>query len=250
MKSRGVFGVADYSVFFGTIIISFGIGVFFAIRDRKKNTPADYFLASRNSKTWPVALSFIVTFQSSLLILGFPAEGYAYGSGIAYYVIGSIAAYTFAALFIVPLFHPLRLTSVYEYFKLRYGNNVLRYVTLAAGITYSVFYMATVTVGTCIALHVVIGIPFWGTILMYTTITTIYTSVGGIKAVIWTDVFQLVIMVTGIIAVLIRTIIDAGGIAKSIEHAGERLDIPDFRIDLTIRYQFWNVSFGTFSIML
>ncbi|XP_060606993.1 sodium-coupled monocarboxylate transporter 2-like [Ruditapes philippinarum] len=250
MKPAGVFGALDYLVFFATIIISFGIGVVFAVLDRKKNTPADYFLAGRSSRTWPVALSFVVTFQSSLMILGFPAEGYAYGIGIAYYGIGAIFAYTFAAIFIVPLFHPLRLTSVYEYFNLRYGNNVLRYVTLTAGIVYSVFYMASVTVGTCIALEVVMGIPFWGTIIIYTTVTAIYTSVGGIKAVIWSDVFQLIIMVTGIIAVLVKTSVDAGGSEKTFEYANDRLDIADFRLDPTIRYQFWNVSFGTFSIML
>ena len=250
MKPVGVFGALDYLVFFATILISFGIGVTFAVLDRKKKTPTDYFLAGRSSSTWSVALSFVVTFQSSLMILGFPAEGYAYGIGIAYYGIGSIAAYTFAAIFIVPMFHPLKLTSVYEYFNLRYGDNILRYLTLAAGIMYSVFYMASVTVGTCIALEVVIGIPFWGTILIYTTVTAIYTSVGGIKAVIWTDVFQLIIMITGIIAVLVKTSIDAGGTAKTFEYAKDRLDIADFRFDPTIRYQFWNVSFGTFSIML
>lgn len=250
MKPVGVFGVLDYLVFFSTIVISFGIGVVFAILERKKNTPADYFLAGRSSKTWPVALSFVVTFQSSLMVLGFPAEGYAYGIGISYYAVGTLFAYVFAAFFIVPLFHPLRLTSVYEYFNLRYGNNVIRYFTLAAGILYSVFYMASVTVGTCIALDVVMGIPFWGTILIYTTVTTIYTSVGGIKAVIWTDVFQLIIMVTGIISVLVKTTVDAGGAAKTLEYAKERFDVADFRFDPTIRYQFWNTSFGTFSIML
>lgn len=250
MKPTGVFGVLDYLVFFSTIIISFGIGVVFAVLERKKKTPADYFLAGRSSSTLPVALSFVVTFQSSLMVLGFPAEGYAYGVGIAYYAVGTAFAYIFAAFFIVPLFHPLRLTSVYEYFYLRYGNNVIRYVALFAGILYSVFYMASVTVGTCIALDVVMGIPFWGTILIYTTVTTIYTSIGGIKAVIWTDVFQLIIMVTGIISVLVKTSIDAGGSAKTLEYAKDRLDIADFRFDPTIRYQFWNTSFGTFSIML
>lgn len=244
------FGIADYLVFILTIGISFSIGVFFAVWERKKNTPADYFLAGRKSRTLPVALSFIVTFQSSLMILGFPAEGYAYGIGIGYNVVGSTAAYIFTALFIVPVFHPLKLTSVNEYFRLRYGNNYVRYVTLSAGIIFSLFYMATVMVGTCVALDVVLGIPFWGTILIYTLVTTVYTSVGGIKAVIWTDVFQLVVMVTGMMAVLVKTSIDAGGAGNVMEYARERIQSTDFRPDPTIRYQVWNTSFGTFSAYL
>ncbi|XP_045173763.1 sodium-coupled monocarboxylate transporter 2-like [Mercenaria mercenaria] len=244
------FAVADYLVFFCTIGISFAIGVFFGVWERKRNTPVDYFLAGRNSRTWPVALSFVVTFQSSLMILGFPAEGYAYGIGVAYYVVGVSVAYMFAALFIVPVFHPLKLTSVNEYFRLRYGNNVVRYMTLIAGMIYSLFYMATVMVGTCVALDIVLGIPFWGTILAYTFVTTIYTSVGGIKAVIWTDVFQLLVMVTGMIAVLVKSTTGAGGVEKVFEYAKDRIGSTDFRLNPTIRYTVWNTSSGSFSTYL
>ncbi|XP_045170731.2 sodium-dependent multivitamin transporter-like [Mercenaria mercenaria] len=245
-----LFGIVDYLVFFCTIGISFAIGVFFAVLERKRNTPVHYFLAGRNSRTWPVALSFIVTFQSSLMILGYPAEGYAYGIGIAYNVLGTSAAFIFSAFFIVPVFHPLKLTSVNEYFRLRYGNNRVRYMTLVAGIIFSLFYMATVMVGTCVALDVVLGIPFWGTILIYTIVTTTYTAIGGIKAVIWTDVFQLVVMVTGMIAVLVKSTTGAGGVDRVFEYAKDRLGSTSFRFDPTIRYQVWNSTFGLFSAFL
>ncbi|XP_045171023.2 sodium/iodide cotransporter-like [Mercenaria mercenaria] len=218
--------------------------------ERKRNTPVNYFLAGRNSRTLPVALSFVVTFQSSLMILGFPAEGYAYGIGVAYCAVGSSVAYIFAALFIVPVFHPLKLTSVNEYFRLRYGNNVVRYMVLILGMIYSLFYMATVMVGTCVALDVVLGIPFWGTILIYSIVTTIYTSVGGIKAVIWTDVFQLLVMVTGMIVVLVKSTTGAGGVENVFEYAKDRFGSTDFRLDPTIRYQVWNTCFGTFGSFL
>ena len=245
-----MFGITDYLVFFCTIVVSFGIGIFFAVLERRKNTPVNYFLAGRNSKTWPVALSFIVTFQSSLMVLGYPAEGYAYGIGIAYNVLGTSIAFIFSAFFIVPVFHPLKLTSVNEYFKLRYGNNSVRYMTFTAGILFSLFYMAIVMVGTCVALEVVLGIPYWGTILIYTVVTTIYTAIGGIKAVIWTDVFQLVIMVSGTIAVLVKSTVDAGGVDKVFKNAEERIGSTSFVLDPTIRYQIWNSTFGLFSAYL
>ncbi|KAL4232966.1 Sodium/iodide cotransporter [Mactra antiquata] len=250
LQDKPEFTTVDYVVFVGTLAISFGIGVFFAILERSKSTPDDYFLAGRKSSTIPVALSFIVTFQSSLLIIGVPAESFVYGMKTAYYILGILAAYLFAGFFVVPVFHPLKLTSVYEYFNLRYGNNVLRYLTLATGIMYSVFYMGTVTYATCVALDVVMGIPFWGTIIIYTSITTVYTSIGGIKAVIWTDVFQLCIMVTGILALLIQITVSVGGVDQIYEYAADRFHIVDFRLDPRIRYQFWNTSFGSFSLML
>ncbi|KAL4232965.1 Sodium/iodide cotransporter [Mactra antiquata] len=251
LQNKAEFTTVDYVVFVGTLAISFGIGVFFAIWERSKSTPDDYFLAGRKSSTVPVALSFIVTFQSSLLIIGVPAESFAYGmkNGV-YYVVGILTSYLLAGFLIVPVFHPLKLTSVNEYFNLRYGNNVLRYLTLATGITYSIFYMGSVTYATCVALDVVMGIPFWGTIIMYTTVTTVYTSIGGIKAVIWTDVFQLCIMVTGILALLIKITINVGGADQVYDYAADRFHIADFRLDPRIRYQFWNTSFGTFSTML
>ncbi|WAR10647.1 SC5A8-like protein [Mya arenaria] len=131
---------------------------------KNHNSPEEYFLAGRKSRLLPVTLSFIVTFQSSILMLGFPAEVYLYGAVYVYFLLPIVIAFTFSAVFIVPVFYPLKLTTVYEYLNLRYGNNVLRYVTITVGIVYNIFYMRT--------------------IVIYTTVTTVYTSIGGIKAVI------------------------------------------------------------------
>lgn len=249
MPIKTKFSDADFAVFFISFGLCLVIGIVFAVRERKRNTTVNYFLANRNYRVLPLALSLVISFQSSLLMLGFPAEAYAYGIGIAYFGVGVITAYTFTAIFIVPVLHPLQLTSVYSYFRLRYGNNILRYMALAIAITYNMFYMAIITVGTCVAIEVVMGIPYWATILIYTLLTSIYTSIGGIKAVIWTDVFQFVVMVSGIIAVLVKSSVDAGGAEKVFESSRDRLQ-TDFRIDPTIRFQFWNVSFGSFSTVL
>ncbi|WAR31121.1 SC5A6-like protein [Mya arenaria] len=164
---------------------------------RKQNTsPEDYYLAGRKSKLLPVMFSYIVTFQSSILYLGFPAEGYIYGPMYSFYGLSKFITLLFTAFFIVPVFHPLKLTSIYEYLNLRYGDNVLRILAMTFGVVYQVFYMSTVTYGTCVALEVVMGIPYWITIVLYTSVTSVYTSIGGIKAVIWADVFQFPDMTT------------------------------------------------------
>ena len=252
IKSDTMFSVADYVIFIGTVIFSFGIGVFFAVRDRvrSRNTPEDYFLADRKSKLIPVTLSFIVTFQSSLMILGTPAEVYLYGGVYAYYTIVVALSFIITGIFIVPVFYPLKLTTVHEYLYLRYGDNVLRYLTVAMGMFYSLVYMATVTYGTCVALDVVMGLPYWATIIIYTLITTVYTSIGGIKAVIWTDVFQFVIMSVGIIAIFIKVTVDLGGLEK-IRHFGDsRFNFNAFSVDPRVRYTFWNLGFTSLPMWL
>ncbi|KAH3818389.1 hypothetical protein DPMN_119997 [Dreissena polymorpha] len=244
--ASSVFHLADYIVFIGTIIISFLIGVFFAIWEkvRHHNTLEDYYLAGRKGKTLPVALSFVVSFQSSILMLGYPAESYVYGTNNIFFAVGAFVAFIIAAIVIVPVFHPLKLSTVYEYMYLRYGNNVLRYFTLTLGVVYAVFYMGSVTFGTSVAMEVVMGIPYWGTILIFTIVTTVYTSIGGIKAVIWTDVFQFLMMVAGFIFVISKVTIDLGGWMSMKELAGERFHF-NFNPDPRIRLTFWTVSVGS-----
>ncbi|XP_052771552.1 sodium-coupled monocarboxylate transporter 1-like [Mya arenaria] len=246
------FTVVDYVVFAATILISLSIGILFAVLDRRRktNTPEDYFLAGRKSPTVPVMLSFIVTFQSSVMYLGFPAEGYVNGMMYGFYGLAKLITLLFTAYFIVPVFHPLKLTTVYQYLNLRYGNNALRILAMVFGSVFQVFYFGTVTYGTCIALEVVMGVPYWATIVIYTGVTTLYTSIGGIKAVIWTDVFQFVVMCAGFVAVMAKTSYEVGGMSNIVEHAGDRFTHTDFRFDPRIRFSFWNVTFGSLTLSL
>ena len=102
----------------------------------------------------------------------------------AYYVVAIWLSFIFGGLVAVPILHPLKLTSVFKYFQLRYHDNIIRYLAFTLGLIYFVFYMGTVIFGTCVALEFIIGIPYWGTILIYTIVTAAYTSIGGMKAVI------------------------------------------------------------------
>lgn len=195
-----IFGVADYAVFGGLILVSVGIGIFFAIRDKKHNTSANYFLGNRKMKAFPLGLSFVVTFQSSIMILGTPAEIYVYGMQFGIVIVGVMIAFILSAVIVVPLFHPLNITSVYEYYHLRYGTNLVRYLGVLLGISYYTLYMGVVMFGTALALESTAGLPLWLSIVIFASAAIIYTSIGGFKAVIWTDVFQSIIMFSGILA--------------------------------------------------
>ena len=170
---KNYFHVLDYIVFTATLVASLLIGLLFAFRRRSGYNSRDYFFGGGKLNALPVALSLVVTFQSSLMILGDPAETYAYGMYFGIRVVGIIIAYFLGAIITVPVFHPLKITSIYKYFSLRFGSNDVRFLAATTGSIYLVFYMAMITVGTSIALNSVMGLPHWVTIIVYTAITAV-----------------------------------------------------------------------------
>lgn len=197
----------------------------FTFCKKRDFSSVDYFFGGKKLKSLPVAFSFIVTFQSSLMILGVPAEVYGYGLKSALQNIGIMIAFISGAVITVPVFRPLQITSIYKYFNLRYGSNEVRFIAAAMGVIYLVFYMSIVVLGTCVALKSVLKVPFWVTVITYTAITALYTSLGGFVAVIWTDVFQLFVMLTGILATLIKSTANAGGPSVVYTLAEERFHV-------------------------
>ena len=246
LGSINIFTVPDYVVFGLFMLSSIAIGIFFACYRGGQHTTRDYFLGNRKLRVLPVALSYVVTFQSSILVLGFPAEAYAYGMQYSINCIGVSAAYLLATVIVVPLFHPLKITSVYEYFQMRYGNNIVRFLAVGLGIVYYTFYMGIVLYGTSLALQSAAGLPFWSTLIVFASAAALYTSIGGIKAVIWTDVFQTIVMIAGITAVLVETTAEAGGSANVFNVSRSRFNFFDFNPDPTERHTFWTLSIGAF----
>lgn len=234
------FGVTDYTVFGLLILVSVGIGIFFACYGKGQRTTLNYFLGDRNLRVLPVALSYVVTFQSSLLVLGAPVEVYAYGLQYCLVCIGVTIAYLLAPVIVVPIFHPLKITSVNEYFQQRYNSNIVRFLAVVLGIIYYTFYMGIVIYGTSLALEATANLPFWASAVIFTSAAILYTSIGGIKAVIWTDVFQTVVMLAGIVAVLVKT---SSGL-NVFELGKSRLNFFRFNPDPTKRHTFWTLTVG------
>ncbi|XP_060065519.1 sodium-dependent multivitamin transporter-like [Ylistrum balloti] len=87
----------------------------------------------------------------------------------------------------------------------------------------------------------------WASVLVVAFSAIIYTAVGGLRAVVWTDVFQFIIMLIGIVSVIIKTTLDVGGIKSVFENAnaGMRLQMPSFDPDPTIRNTMWTLVIGS-----
>ncbi|XP_076096449.1 sodium-coupled monocarboxylate transporter 1-like isoform X1 [Mytilus galloprovincialis] len=246
MESR-FFHVADYIVFTGVVVLSISIGIFHALSGGKQMTTSEYHLGNRRMSIIPVAISLIVSFESSIMMLGTPAEIYVFGIQNIMWAFGWFIANLLSIKLMVPLIHPLKITSAYEYLELRFESHAVRMFGTMLGMIHYTIYMGIVLYGPAIALEAVMGFPQIASIVIVAVAAVIYTSVGGIKAVIWTDVFQSLIMVVGITAFLIQGTILSGGVKStwSIANDNGRLNFFVWDTDITRRHTFWNLFVGS-----
>ena len=108
------FGTVDYVLFVLTLLVSAGIGVFYAIWDRNRNTTKEFLLGGKNMSVFPVAMSLMVTFMSALTLLGNPAEIYNYNTMFWWLIVSFLFAITGAAYLFIPFFYQLQVISTFE----------------------------------------------------------------------------------------------------------------------------------------
>ncbi|XP_059172355.1 sodium-dependent multivitamin transporter-like [Physella acuta] len=242
------FGTTDYILLAAMLSVSMGIGVFFAFYGRKRQTKIDYLLGSRRMGAIPVCMSVFATFQSAISLLGTPAEVYTYGTMTFYSVAGPVLSYVACLFTAIPLFYPLKLTSVNEYLERRYNSRFIRLLGTVTGIAATVTYMSIALLSPGLALQTAVGLPLWLSLVVIGSVGTLYTAIGGIKSVIWTDVFQTFIIFGGIIVVLVKGCFDVGGIEKVFNITADkgRVIFDDVRVDPRVRHSLWGLTVGSF----
>nr|XP_058936016.1 sodium-dependent multivitamin transporter isoform X2 [Kogia breviceps] len=205
------FSLVDYVVFVLLLVLSLAIGLYHAYRGWGRHTIGQLLLADRKMGCFPVALSLLATFQSAVAILGVPSEIYRFGTqywflGCSYFLGLLIPAHVF-----IPVFYRLHLTSAYEYLELRF-NKAVRVCGTVTFIFQMVIYMGVVLYAPSLALNAVTGFDLWLSVLTLGIVCTVYTALGGLKAVIWTDVFQTLVMFLGQLVVIIVGSAKVGGL--------------------------------------
>ncbi|XP_062857283.1 solute carrier family 5 member 6a [Trichomycterus rosablanca] len=245
------FTAADYAIFVLLLVASAGIGLFYAFSGGRQSTTREFLLADRSMSCLPVSLSLLATFQSAVAILGAPAEVYAHGTqywflGCSYFLGLLIPAHVF-----IPVFYRLRLSSAYQYLELRF-NKTVRICGTVTFIFQMVIYMGVVLYAPALALNAVTGFDLWGAVLAMGLVCTLYTALGGLKAVIWTDVFQTIVMFAGQLAVIVVGTHQAGGISEVWRKAqnGSRISGLDLNPDPLERHTFWTLAVGGVFLML
>ncbi|ELT96491.1 hypothetical protein CAPTEDRAFT_143062 [Capitella teleta] len=237
------FHVADYAIFLVILAISMGIGIFYARKGRKKETTATFLMADRSMSILPVSMSLLASFVSTIAILGIPSEMYIYGTQFLYAGLGFMLLVPLAAHIYLPIFYKLKLTSVFEYLEMRF-NKTCRKTAAVCFIIQMLLYISIVLYAPSLAFEAVTGLNKWITVFVVGIVCTLYTSIGGIKAVMWTDAFQVLVLIAGLAAVLIKGSIDMGGMGNIWAIMEERNRTYVFDTDPRIRHTFWTMTFG------
>lgn len=242
---KNTFNILDYVIFSATLLVSTCIGFFFAIKDRNKGSTRLFLLAGGNMNFIPVSLSLLASFMSAITLLGTPAEMYNFGTIYWWIGLSYAGAVGMAAHIYVPIFYNLGLTSCYEYLEMRFSRGV-RLMGTCIFSTQMMIYMSIVLYGPSLALNAVTGISLWGAVVSVGSLCTIYTAVGGMKAVLWTDTFQSIMMIVGLLATLIQGCIEMGGFSRAweIAYSNQRVYFDDFSPDPSVRHSVWSLVIG------
>ena len=215
-KSR--FGLLDYA----TIALYFGLlvwmGFYFSRREANTET---FFLGNRRIPWWAVGISIFGTSVSAITYMTVPALAY---TGDWVFILNSIGI-LFLAPFIVVYYMPrLRespVTTAYEYLEKRFNLLTRIYGSLVFG-TFQLGRMAIVLYLPAIALSAATGMNITFCILAMGLLATLYTVLGGIEAVIWTDVVQSIVLVFGAILALVLVVMNIdGGLSAAFSTAAE-----------------------------
>ena len=245
--TKSSFHVVDYCVFGAVLLISLGIGLYHALTGGKQKTKGEYLMGNRQMSLLPVSVSLLVSIISSNTILGVPAEMYSYGIDFVFSTVGCIVACVVIAFTFVPLLYPLKLTSCYEYLELRFRSPLPKKLASLILIVKQIFYIGCVLFGPATALEAVTGLSSSVSIITITVVSTLYTTLGGIKAVIYTDVLQSVFMLAGMLAVVIRGAVQVGGLEEvfSIAKQDGRMNFQGvLKFKPTQRLDMYSLIFG------
>lgn len=204
----------DYVMFALLLVFSCAIGLYYGFfAKRKQNTTEQYMLGGKKMNIFAVSASLIASHVSATGLLGVPSDIYAYGT--QYWMIGiPVLGMALSLLYIyLPVFHDMQVASSFQYLEKRY-NRKIRVLASLVYLTQCITYTPIVIYGPSIAFAQVTGIHEHIIGPLICVICIFYTTIGGLKAVVWTDFLQFVIMVASIVAVIFLGIDRAGGWAN------------------------------------
>ncbi|XP_070495051.1 sodium-coupled monocarboxylate transporter 1-like [Chironomus tepperi] len=245
-KSLNYFTVIDYGVFVAMLLLSALIGVYFGfISKKKQNNTSEYLLGSKKMGFFPVAASLIASHISASTLLALPAEIYHFGSEYIWSIASAILTGCALIHVFLPVFYGLQVTSAFQYLELRFNRNVRLVASLIFALT-GITFIPVVVYVPALALSQVSGINLH----LITTFTSIicifYTTFGGLKAVLWTDTLQLIMMIGGIVCVMFLGLSHQGGFSEVLKTAYEngRLDLFNMNPSPFVRTSFWTYIIG------
>ncbi len=188
------FGIINYSFLIVYMIALVYMGIYFSKREKGTD---DYFLAGRRIPWWAAGLSVLGTILSALTYIATPSMVYSMDWFMYPTLVGFLLCPIIIIYFYLPFFRRLNITTAFEYLELRF-NLPVRLFGSAQFILFQLARISIILYLPAIVLSTITGINIYVCILSMGLLSTFYTVLGGIEAVIWTDVIQVFIFYLGI----------------------------------------------------
>ena len=223
-------------------------------RSRGTDRVEGYFLANRSLPWWAIGLTVMATQMSAVTLVGTTGQAYATGLRFVQFYFGLPLAMIILSMTVVPFFHRAKVYTAYEYLERRFDVRTRSLASL-------LFLMGRAcSLGVTLAAPAVVMSAMLGwrlpvTVLAICVPMIVYTTIGGVQAVAWTDVKQMFLVVVGMtaaIGILVYGIVQHVSFGQALHLAGAtgRLQAIDFRFNLHETYTFWSGMVGGLFLML
>ena len=187
------FGTLNWTILIGYLVTNLLIGFMLS---KKISNADDFFTGSKNIPWWAIGISVVATYVSALTFLGGPAWAYTGGMSVMAIHLNYPLVIILVITFFLPFFYNSGVASIYEYVENRFGAKSRAVISLIFLVTQALS-SAAVLYATALVLEFITGVDVIHAIFIITIIALVYTSLGGISAVIWTDVVQAAILLIG-----------------------------------------------------
>lgn len=213
-----------------------------------------YFLGGRSLPWWAVGLSVMATQLSAITMIGTTGQGYADGMRFLQYYYALPLAMVILSVTFVPFFHKAHVYTAYEYLERRFDAKTRAFTSFLFLLSRSMS-LGVVLSAPAVVFAILLGTTVTSAVLITAVPTIIYTMLGGVQAVAWTDVKQMVLIVFGLLAavvVLVSNLPPDIGVVDGLRLAGTtgHLRTFDFSFDLTNQYTFWSGTIAALFLFL
>jgi Na+/proline symporter len=221
---------------------------------KRSNEIEGYFLANRSLPWWAVGLSVMATQMSAITLVGTTGQAYADGMRFIQFYFGLPLAMVIICVTVVPFFYRAKVFTAYEYLERRFDART-RALASACFLFQRGLSCGVIIAAPSVVLSIALGWSDWQTVLAIGLIMTFYTMFGGVQAVTWTDVKQMVVVFAGLLIILFIIVskFPAGvsvGDALNLAGAVGRVKTVDMSFSLNETYTFWSGLIGGLFLML
>jgi SSS family solute:Na+ symporter len=232
---RRLLKVLDWFIIVVYLAGMLGIGWYCYVRE-KRNSTADFFVGGRSIPFWAAGISLYAANTSSISYIAIPAKAFETNWQYMTNNLIAVVALTFVAVAIVPLLRRLNLMSVFHYLEIRFHPAIRMIASLICILVQIGSRMSVILLLPSLAIATITGIDVVWSILLMGGFTIVYTAMGGMKAVVWTDFVQLFVKMGGALFAIGFIIwkLD-GGVTEfaAIAAAESKMKLFDFSWDLT-----------------